>query len=601
VFLDAVEESAQDPDPPVMALFVEHDPFGLAPTGRHSSLLWALEALAFSARHLPRVAVALGQLAEADPGGRLANRPTESLVSVLHLVLPQGAADEAGRMAIVDAVRRAAPQAGWKFMMSLIGATERGLILRQGPRFREWHREAPPPTYGDVARALTGLAERIAEDARDDGRRWAAALGTVDRVPPAARDRLLEAADAAWPGLDEDAKRNALAGLDERVNRHARFRDAAWALDDNSVERLQAFLDEHAVAGTQPDDADLFGWWPRRAGLDPDTEEGTAALAAARDNAVRRALAAGVDGLAHLAEASELPEAVGETLALVTSEHDDQLLALLEGDGKTHRMAYGLARARWQADPAWLRCALEARPALAVELLLTGDVDDAVLSLLDDADPAVRAGFWGRVQPWRTQGDLAETVAERLLEHDRPFSAMFVLHDAARRGTLPVDLTLRAMKAPAVGTAEPLQAIPSPQYVLGELLDDLEQADLPLDELATLEWLYLSSLRHDRVPQALHRRLAADPAFFAEIVCAVYRRRAVNDGRRQACPAPPTLPLRCATARPRTQAVLARTWRMTPPRHTWRRLHGPSCTTGVRRYRGRPAGSRRRASRSRRG
>jgi hypothetical protein len=525
-FLDALERSLEQLDPPVMALFAEaDDPLGLAPTSRHSALLWALEALAFSPRHLSRVAVALARLARLDPGGRLANRPTESLAAVLHPVLPQGAADEAGRMAVVDAVRRAVPDTGWTLMLSLVKNSGSGMLIRQGPRYREWRREAPAPTFGDVARTLTALAERIAQDTADAQDRWGAALSVVDKVPPAGREAILAAADRSLPALPDDAKRAALAALAERVERHARFRDAAWALDDETVSRLQAFLAEYAVPGNASDDYALFTWWPRRQGLDPGTEQGRTALAAAREQAVARALVDGPAGLRRLAEQAELPETIGDTVARLTADHDDELLPHLAEDGsQAQRLGQGLVRVR-QADRAWLRRAVAERPAIAVELLLAADLDDDLLRLLDDTDPAVRNQYWRRVPPWRVPDALVTPVAETLLAHDRPYSAMYVLHDAARAGALPADLTVRAMTAPAAGTAESLVAIHSPQYVIGELLGALESAGASSEDLAQIEWLYLPLLRDERAPEALHRRLAAEPAFFAEIVCAVYRRR----------------------------------------------------------------------------
>lgn len=523
--IDAVEQSlAQDPAP-VMALFVEQgDGFGSL-SSRHVSLLWALETLALSPKHLPRVAVLLARLADLDPGGRLANRPSSSLLAALHLVVPQSAVEGPTRMQIVDTLRRVAPGAAWSLMVSLVRTTDSGMVLHHGARFRDW----PPPeanvTIADVARAAEDLADRIAQDAEGEG--WVDALTLADRIPPAARERLLSAASHAWAGLPEDVQRAVGASLDGRVNRHARFRDAGWALDDAGLQSLRVFAAQHTAPGAAPADHRLFSWWPEHCGFDPDTEEGRAALASARADAVRRALErGGAAGITDLAVRSELPALVGQTLAELSESHDDLALGMLAEDGPAQQLAHGFARARWLADRDWFTRAVGDRPSLAVPLLLAADVDQPLLDLLGTLDPGVCAEFWKCARPWHVGHDVAETVAEHLLEHDRPYSAQWVLSHRAEGGRpFPVALVVRAMQAPVTGTAEDLGAIPSPQYVIGRLLDALDAAGTDQEVLAGLEWWYLPALRHDRAPEALHRRLASDPRFFADVIALIYRRR----------------------------------------------------------------------------
>jgi hypothetical protein len=524
VFLDAVEESLHRDAPPIMILFEEEDnPLALSASSRHTSLLWALEALAFSVQHVSRVAVILGQLAERDPGGRLANRPAASLQAVLHLLHPQSAVNNVTRLQVVDAVRRAAPEAGWKLLLSLINGVERGLVLHHGPRFRDWPRESPQPTYSAIVEAANELAIRIADEASGDGERWTSAMGVMDEVPPAGRVRMLQALDDTWVGLDIDAQRGILEALDERANRHALFRDAAWALDDDSLDGLQGFIRDHALPGLQAADHQLFSWWPARPGMDDHTDGGRAALAGARSDAVGRALAHGLDGVIRLAEQSEVPETIGVTLAAVTDEFDGPVLDLLAGDPTaTRRLAHALARVRGDADPQWLRAMVDMRPEQAVSLLLTAELDDALLNLLEDLRQDQRADFWRRVQPWRVPPALVATVCEQLLAHDRPVSAMWVV-EHADEAPFPVDLAVEAMRAAVMGSEERLDSIQSPTYVVGQLLDKLEAAGLPAKDLAELEWMYSPMLHHERSLTALNRWLASDPEFFAQLVTMVYK------------------------------------------------------------------------------
>lgn len=514
VFLDALEESLRHDDAEVMALFDEHDY-----SSRHTSLLWALEALAFSPQHVARVAVVLGQLAERDPGGRLANRPAASLQSILHLAFPQSAVDHTTRLQIVDAVRRSAPNAAWDLLVSLVETLNSGMVVRQGPRFRDWTRERARPTYGEIAETLTLLAERIAADASSD--RWPSAVEVLETVPPKGLDHLLRGLDRAWTDLPAEVQRAIAADLSQRIGRHERFRGAAWALQDESLQRLQTFIDKHTSSGLQPADSELFTWWP--AHLDLESEETRATLAETRRDAVRRALTGGLCEVVSLAEQCEAPEILGATLAEVTDELDDQVLDLLSGGPAAHRqVAHALARARIHADRASLERMIQARPNNVVDLLLASDIDRPLLDVLDGVSADMRSVFWRRVPPWGVVGDVVEEVCIQLLAHDRPFSVMCIL--ARQKERLPVELTVDALRMGIRGTEEQLDIMASPTYTIAKLLDRLEEAGIGLHILAEIEWGYSPLLYNSRAPKALHRRLAGDAGFFAELVTLVYKR-----------------------------------------------------------------------------
>lgn len=528
-FLDAVEQSLGTEPPPILALFTEReDPAGLSSTSSHSSLLWALEALAFSSQYLSRTAVVLGRLAERDPGGRLANRPSASLQSFLHLAAPQSAVTAASRMAVIDVIRTEAPEAAWPLLVRLVRSLDRGIILHNGPRFRDWpvpvHRHTK---YGEVAEALQGLGERLAEDAGANAARWVEAMQLITSLPTGARARLLDGAKAAWDDLGDEGRATVAEALSDRVRHHREYPDATWALSDDALQPLEDFLDAHGhpTSTGLPADKELFAWLPRSGAR--DLHDAPEELAAAREGAVRDALGAGLPGVLLLAAEADMPWAVGETLATVTPELDEDVIDLLGGgDVPAHQMAAGLAARRQADDPAWLAQQIEKRPDQAVALLLTADIDPPLLDLVDAASDDVQERYWSRVLPWRTDKTLIDDVVRRLVAHGRPFSAMVLLSDRAGTRPFPAALALEVANAPRTSpVAERLDVIPSPQYVVGELLEKLEAAGVSDDDLATLEWFYLPLLSDARTPKALYRRLARDAEFFAEIVSLVYRKK----------------------------------------------------------------------------
>ncbi|MGZ6208389.1 MAG: hypothetical protein ACXWMS_12660, partial [Syntrophales bacterium] len=81
-FLSQVERALQQTPCPFDNLFAQE---GKGISGRNymTGLLWALETLSWSDKYLSRVAIILAELASHDPGGNWANRPANSLVTVL--------------------------------------------------------------------------------------------------------------------------------------------------------------------------------------------------------------------------------------------------------------------------------------------------------------------------------------------------------------------------------------------------------------------------------------------------------------------------------------------------------------------------------------
>jgi len=77
-FLDAVDSSLSQDKPPIMGMFSETEN-SLTSSSAHPDLLWALEGLAWSTQFLGRVTLIFGKLARFDPGGKLSNRPANSL------------------------------------------------------------------------------------------------------------------------------------------------------------------------------------------------------------------------------------------------------------------------------------------------------------------------------------------------------------------------------------------------------------------------------------------------------------------------------------------------------------------------------------------
>ncbi|WP_170320013.1 AAA family ATPase [Polyangium spumosum] len=225
-FLDRVESSLDRQDEGVGHLFQEEQVmFGSSP---HTGLLWALEVLAWhpEERVRSRVIRALTRLDAMDPGGAMANRPLQSLDALLRYVMPKSNTTTEERIKLIRQVFQQCAQTGRKLGLGMLEKLRGGVLLNQGrlPQFHDW---APKEDSDNidmrvVSAQVLALLEDLANDAGDDGHRWADLVRSVLRGPEDVEEQVLEAILTRRDTIDDaegilwTALRKALTGLDEQ-------------------------------------------------------------------------------------------------------------------------------------------------------------------------------------------------------------------------------------------------------------------------------------------------------------------------------------------------------------------------------------------------
>ena len=135
-FLDAVENSLSSSPCPFDGVFVQEGP-GFGGRNYTTGLLWALETLAWAEEHLIRVIIILGELAARDPGGNWANRPANSLWTILLPWFPQTVAPVAKRIAAVATLQKEQPEVAWKLLINLLPQTHQSTSMSHRPLWRK--------------------------------------------------------------------------------------------------------------------------------------------------------------------------------------------------------------------------------------------------------------------------------------------------------------------------------------------------------------------------------------------------------------------------------------------------------------------------------
>jgi len=537
-FLDAVESALVDlSSAPFHEIFAQEGTGGIGGWNYMSGLLWALESLAWCSDYLPRVSVILADIASIDPGGNWANRPANSLADIYLPWHVQTTAPFEKRKSAIGAVLKEQPEVGWSLLLALLPHSHGFTSGCHKPVWREfiprdWKNSVLRSDYWEQITAFTELAVELA---KQDSDKLVALIGRLSDLPKAAHESLLSHLSSyAVTGLAEGERLPIWEKLDEIVRQNRKFSDADWALPEEAIGNIEET--SNLLAPSAPEfkyhhlfsdrDFDLFD-------EKGSYEEQRNRLDEARQAAVNEILSgAGFAGCLDFASKVASPYEVGRALGIVAPDETEAeiLPVLLDSDDDfLARLVAGFVWARfWDRRVEWVdgvHCrewTTDHRVKFLTLLPFEDEIWERVTTHLGEASEGL---YWkdARVNPYGRNRDLSVAI-EKLLTYGREGAAvMCIACSADDKGSLDESLATRALIA-VLESEGGIAELDNYQAVnLIKRLQESGTADQ--DALFRIEWNFLPWL--DRFssgsPVTLEKRLAEDPAFFAEAVGLVFR------------------------------------------------------------------------------
>jgi excisionase family DNA binding protein len=541
VFLEAVHEDLAREHPLLETMFQDreqHSLFGIS--SPHSGLLWALETLCWSEDHILDAARALAQLRSIDPGGRLSNRPLESLCSVLVGWIRHTGASLELKKKVVDAICRESAETGWALVQGLWPNPMAAAMPPHAPRFRDWAPDGRSVLVTEWLDFIHFLTLHAVALTASDPARWADAVTRFGSLPPKDRALLTKTlADAteAKP-FDAACRLKVWEQLREEIGKHRQFVDADWSMDDSTLKQLEAIADELEPSDTTERFTYLFGWHPSLPGVDArDFEAYQSELASLRREAVRATLdTTGLNGIKQLARRSAAPGHLGWVVGEVApAELTDELLTWFcseESNVQGVAVSWANFHIRGDGGADWLKSMLP-KPQLAsldarVSLALSAPPAAIMWQTIEEADGALAEHYWSTAHPLGVALSDADRAIRSLLTHGRPWAAIDVvagtLHNPEKdTSSLPAPELVREVLDAALKIDPRETPSQAPGYEVGVILDYLEARGTETPTLASYEFGYFQLLEHHRTPRALFAALSEEPALFVELVSRVYR------------------------------------------------------------------------------
>lgn len=534
-FLNAVEADLKSANPQILAML---RPVGTAPFDGpdRTSLLWALELVAWNRDHFGRVFDILGRLSEVAIDDNWVNKPENSLFSLVRFWWPQTAAPLNDRLRKMEAFARTGSNAAWRLLLAQL--SNHGFASDNShPR---WRNDA----VGSDARPMHADQFATRRKALDLLLAWPKysvdQLGQMfeqfTELPDEDRGTLIDRGEE-WLGADpSDLDRSELA---ERLRRYT-VRHKRRKTGGAETDRVAAFAEKLV-----PEDLLMRHRWlfadyyipESRGELEDDKfdfEARDKRIGEARKLAVGEIYGErGLEGVVSLLKIGKAHGAVGQTLGQVIEP------------GKEAEIVDGLLD--WPESemvPAIDSCLLslihradaDVRNSLlsdssrsdddALRLFLAAPFERTTWETIERERPSVSLGYWksAAFQPWYLEAADLSYMIDRALGAERPLATFQAVGGIAKKADV-ADLT-RVLRA--IPTAKPEEAakIRVDAWHIGEALAAVAVDDaMPVAERAQIEFLFLDGLRHDqhRIP-ALERLIANDPSEFVNLVTMLFKR-----------------------------------------------------------------------------
>ena len=540
IFLQSVSRSLSHRPPEIMDMFKEK-PGLLNPVASHTGLLWALEELAWMPLYFKNACLLLHKLATLDPGGRLSNRPLNSLTEIFKAWHYQTLASYTERVEVLKEMLPRNVDVSWKLLKSLLPSFSSGTAwLTHRMRWRMFW-EATDLRYTnrewfDMCSEAVGMLISLCDG---DETRFSDLIQAAPSCMPRDRERILKWAQENVGEIRHE-KNLAWHTLRRVLNKHKLYPDEKWALRGEELYPLEQLYNQ-----LQPDDVQarymyLFNEDIYYEVLEPSSitlsyrelshDSIAGLMATARERAVAELVEElGLERVLELRLEVKSPSYLGEALAKVIKDEQDlqYVWQCLEDDAPHIAFAHGFISQKLRCEEfSWMQ-------ALMQELLEKGYSDKAVANALvevrlgqelwnyiDFLGEGVHQEYWLRMSPIfndLTNEEVIEGI-NKLLQYRRFSSAV---REAWLHGSdLPSSILIEVLRRWATEESQEPQSPVG--YEIEGIFEELnKRTDIDEGTYCELETLYLSLLTRVGtqvgVPH-LEAELASNPESFVQLL-----------------------------------------------------------------------------------
>ncbi len=544
VFLDTVARLSNIEKSPILALFDEEE--GLFDTySYYTGLLWALERVAWLENSLTKATVLLGRLAENDPGGHLNNRPINSLASIFKSWFPQTLSDSQGRIAALSRLLKIYPDTGLKLLLRLLPVDRDVAFPTNQFRWRLFDENFEKPhTWNEINQFRSDILDLILLNISNGEEDLASLTHQLPSLPIQNRDKVLAYISKNFSRM-KIIKHLVWNELRKILGHHRSYPRAAWALPEAELGKIERLYLKFYPKNLLDQILWLFNEYPEFAEGFPDkaySREKEEKVKQARIDGLKKIYQHyGLKKIIDIIDSIKEYQAFGQALAYVIKDKSRvmQFLELIRLKGQNYRVI--VQSFLWQKsnDDGILHTfnlikkvdrrnfSNDELSLLFLALGFRKEVWDEIEKYNEEVGKIYWKNCWVTFH-WASEDDLRFVIPK--------------LMDAGRYPSLITEMSLYIEKfnfdviievlerATRFKSEDRIQVQYYDYERLFRKLFENEEKDVP--RIMRLEWAYMPILTHfgDGIrPKYLERELAANPDFFVQILCMVYKPDILED------------------------------------------------------------------------
>lgn len=534
VFLDALESSLPQKNPPVRALFTEslHESFFNSACW-YANLLWALEALAWSPARMTRVANVLAQMCDFPIKNNQVDAPFKSLVSLYRYWFSQVSANTQQKQTSLERVIRNNTKIAWKLLLKLLPSSHGSPLQNARPHWRDDDAGQIVDSSQTVEAYVAFIANKTIELAAQDSQKLAELISMSDSFSHLEVNEILSHADkfCSFDDVSREELRTAMRTYLHWQNTHNQ--------DGSKRSRYVAEKMMPIYVSLEPSDAVIANQWLfKDAWIQP--AEGFKCNFEEKAEITQHRRTAALE-LIHLTQGFNGGDRLMQTINNVwrvgfsytqTSLPECDVLEwawqhfVKDGAPHNHKLlssvfsGYGTKRAL-----VFIGKTVQGDEFYSAVLSCLR-FDSNALDFVRAANTTVQKLFWNNFQ--NQYDDLNDKeqalVVDSLMSVDRYCSAFDMAHsgDYTFNKTLP-DVLMRLLLGVS-SVEEPNRAVPSQSHIAQAFIRLSESKAIPSDQLAALEFSFFKALEYSEYPaKTLYDELLKKPDFFIQLICMCYK------------------------------------------------------------------------------
>ncbi|CAB3791983.1 hypothetical protein LMG28688_03426 [Paraburkholderia caffeinitolerans] len=554
-FLSIIERDLKTSSPAVFGL-LRPAGSGMFGSPSRTGLLWALEGLAWNPETLPRTVMILARLAQIEINDNWVNKPAHSLAAIFRSWMPQTAANNEERLALVKVLFDRFPDVAWTLCVAQFGNHHQVGDYSHKPTWRPdgYGHGEPFPTWGPILEFAGTMIELALSQAH-----YSVSMlsDLIDRLP----DLTDPDQDRVWALVESWAKTasdNDKIALREKIRVSTLSRVATLRAKKSGKKSRVAAAAKHIYAALEPSNLlDKHAWLFKGTWIDESADELEDIQNIdyeARETRIRKQRADalkeihGQYGIAGLLDTAIGSGASG-TIGAVAAERvldEQELLALVTLAFQKRDESEPAARAsEWliqgilgvvssdQNREAFLRSSIAAiGPENAAHFLALAPFGEAIWSLVFSYGEEVEARYWKEVAPgWLRDvpAEMAKAV-DMLMRARRPRAAFALVKDQPEK--LPVRTLFQLLTVMAQDGDDKAGEYLLEHYYVERAFECINRtSELSLEQKAGLEFAYLDVLdrawdrRAESAIPNLERYIENHPEVLVQAIVWTYKRK----------------------------------------------------------------------------